>query len=324
MHAYESYASVIGIRNLQNIIHIAKIPGASRAFAGTQVFSCQQDDHLHACGRRVEGARGDGVPHVSPVTGCFLLRYCHHIVVARPAMAGQQGCPKLASVPIVLCLCRLVPETTEKRSNIPPGMPEETTDSPVSRSFRSGRCPSCDFSVSADTARIRVSTPMMMVKAARFFRCGAIAVFLVHDSEQIHSGVFLYEPWSTVNCCCIPPKKRRLPDSPSVPSLAGPDFPVCILPQPLSRGRTPGRRGWIRGCDGQRDRSPLLTSGSEIPLGGEIAARAGQAHGMRHADVQTVAFERCPVDPGQFDEPVGGGAFNPDLSFSERVRGDRA
>jgi len=111
--------------------------------------------------------------------------------MARPAMGGQQECPKLASVPVILCLCRLVPENVEKRSNIPPGIPEETMASAVPRSFRSGRCPSCDFSVRADTAKIRVSTPMMMVKVARFFRCGAISVFLVHEGERIYSGVFL-------------------------------------------------------------------------------------------------------------------------------------
>jgi hypothetical protein len=72
-----------------------------------------------------------------------------------------------------------------------------------------------------------------------------------------------------------------------------------------SRGAEhPANGDWIQGCDRQRERSPRPTAGSEIPLGGEIAARAGQAHGMRHADVQTVAFERCPVDPGQFYEPV--------------------
>jgi len=103
-----------------------------------------------------------------------VLRYCHHIVMDRLAMAGQQECPKLANVPVILCLCRLVPETIEQRSNIPPGMPEETMASAVPRSFRSGRCPSYDFSARADTARIRVSTPMMRVKVARFLLCGAI------------------------------------------------------------------------------------------------------------------------------------------------------
>jgi hypothetical protein len=42
-----------------------------------------------------------------------VLRYCRHIVMVRPAMAGQHECPKLASVPDILCLCRLVPETAE-------------------------------------------------------------------------------------------------------------------------------------------------------------------------------------------------------------------
>jgi len=176
MHACESYAPVIEMRNLWNIICIAKIRSASRSFAGMQRWSpASKNDHLHTCGCgwMVPGERAY-LTYPRECTEGVLVRYCHHIVIARPAMAGQQECPKLASVPVILCLCRLVPETAEKRSNIPPGMPEETMASAVPRSFRSGRCPSCDFSVSADAARIRVSTPMKMVKAARFFRCGAI------------------------------------------------------------------------------------------------------------------------------------------------------
>lgn len=181
---------------------------------------------------RGESVRIKGVPHVPACTECTggdSVRYCHHIVIW-PAMAGQQECPKLVSVPLILCLCRFVPEKAEKRRNIPPGMPEEIMASAVPRSFRSGRCPSCDLSARADAVRIRASAPIMRVKDARFFRCGAIAVFLVHNSERIYSDVFLYEPCIIVKYCCIPSEKHTLPDSPFVSSLAGSDLPVCILP----------------------------------------------------------------------------------------------
>lgn len=83
----------------------------------------------------------------------------------------------------VLVLYRLFvrlgePETADRRIRIPAGRPEVMTFSAVPRPFRSGRCSPCAFSTRADTVRIWVSTSMMIVKAARSFRCAFICGFL--------------------------------------------------------------------------------------------------------------------------------------------------
>jgi hypothetical protein len=66
------------------------------------------------------------------------------------------------------------------------------TASVVPRPFRSGRWSPCAFSARADTVRIRVSTPMMIVKAARSFRCAFIGGFLFTRVNRDHwvSGYF--------------------------------------------------------------------------------------------------------------------------------------
>ena len=95
--------------------------------------------------------------------------------------AIQQDCPEGDILPdFFLYLFWLVtkPETADKRMRIPTGKPEVMIASAVLRLFRSGRCSPCAFSARADAVRTRESTPMMIVKAARSFRCVFIRYIL--------------------------------------------------------------------------------------------------------------------------------------------------
>jgi hypothetical protein len=86
------------------------------------------------------------------------------------------------------------PETAERRIRIPAGMPEVMTTSAVPRPFRSGRWSPCAFSARADTVRIRVSTPRMIVKAARSFRCAFIYGFLFTRVNKDHWACVYFNP----------------------------------------------------------------------------------------------------------------------------------
>ena len=78
---------------------------------GRECSPASKDEPLHPCGCRWKVHKGRAYLVSSRIYR--VLRYCHHIVMDRRAMAGQQECPKLSSVPVILCLCRLVPETAE-------------------------------------------------------------------------------------------------------------------------------------------------------------------------------------------------------------------
>jgi len=84
-------------------------------------------------------------------------------------------------VPLVFryLFCLLMkPDTADKRVRAPTGIPKVMMAPAALRPFRSGRCSPCAFSANTDTVRIRVSTPMMIENAARFFRFEVIQYFL--------------------------------------------------------------------------------------------------------------------------------------------------
>jgi hypothetical protein len=105
----------------------------------------------------------------------------------------QQDCPEGDILPgFVLYLFWLVtkPETADKRMRIPTGKPEAMIASAVPRLFRSGRCSPCAFSARADAVRIRESTPMMIVKAARSFR-GAFIRHILFTKVNGHYWILI-------------------------------------------------------------------------------------------------------------------------------------
>jgi hypothetical protein len=85
------------------------------------------------------------------------------------------------------------PETVDNRTRIPAGMPQEMMGPAAPLPLRSGRWSPCAFSANADTVRIRVSTPMMIVNAARFFRFDAIRYFLFTEVNGSFMAYFYFK-----------------------------------------------------------------------------------------------------------------------------------
>ena len=129
-------------------------------------------------------------------TRAGVAKYCHricHRIGKLLIMVGQQDCPDSV---LPLCLSPLLTKlkTAENRMRIHAGMPEDTIVSAVPRPLRSGRCPSCSFSAKADAASTRVSTPMMIVKAARFLWCAVIEYFLFTGVNTYFSSPVYFKP----------------------------------------------------------------------------------------------------------------------------------
>lgn len=120
------------------------------------------------------------------------MEYCDRIghCMAKSVFPVVQRAGMRSVVLSVLVLWRFVlltePETADRRMRIPAGRPEVIRASVVPRLFRSGRWSPCAFSARADTVRIRVSIPIMIVKAARSFRCVLIYDFLFTQVNGNH------------------------------------------------------------------------------------------------------------------------------------------
>jgi hypothetical protein len=126
------------------------------------------------------------------MAGCDRIGHC---MAEKVSPVVQRVGLRSVTLP-VLVLQRFVrvtePGTADRRIRIPAGMPAVMTASAVPRPFRSGRWSPCAISARADTVRIRVSTPRMIVKAARSFRCAFIGGFLFTRVNRDHwvSGYF--------------------------------------------------------------------------------------------------------------------------------------
>ena len=126
------------------------------------------------------------------MAGCDRIGHCMAKQVSRVVQRDGLRSVMLPGLVLQRFVQLADPETADRRMRIPVGRPDVMTASAVPRPFRSGRWSPCAFSARADTVRIRVRTPMMIVKAARSLRCAFIGGFLFTWVNRNHwvSGYF--------------------------------------------------------------------------------------------------------------------------------------